>query len=148
MKATEMPVYRLTSNCIWNSFQSSHKKHLIITGDRGVGKSTLLNRLFPNPLPGITTWAVPKSAVFFKENVTHNITQVGVYDAALEGFENKMKLCGDGFENLGINALNNASSNVLMNIPSFLYLWGTPGSSHHVFAAPQTAFCSRWLYIT
>ena len=103
-----MHAYRLTGNCIWNSFQSSNKKHIIITGDRGAGKSTLLNRLFPNPLPGITTWAVPKSAVYLKENMTHNITQVGVYDAALEGLENKMRLCGDGFVNLGIAALNNA----------------------------------------
>ena len=103
-----MPAYRLTSSCIWNSFQNSNKKHIIITGDRGSGKSTLLNRLFPNPLPGITTWAIPKSAVYLKDNSTDNITQVGVYDNALAGLENKMKLCGDGFVNLGIDALNNA----------------------------------------
>ena len=103
-----MPVYRLTSNCIWNSFQSSHKKHLIITGGRGAGKSTLLNRLFPNSLPGVTTWAVPKSAVYLKENSTDNITQVGVYDNTLSGLENKMRLCGNGFTNLGIGALSNA----------------------------------------
>ncbi|MBR4982951.1 MAG: NTP transferase domain-containing protein [Lachnospiraceae bacterium] len=103
-----MPAYRLTSSCIWNSFQNSNKKHIIITGDRGSGKSTLLNRLFPNPLPGITTWAVLKSAVYLKDNSTDNITQVGVYDNALAGLENKMKLCGDGFVNLGIDALNNA----------------------------------------
>ena len=103
-----MPAYRLTSNCIWNSFQNSNKKHIIITGNRGTGKSTLLHRLFPNPLPGITTWAVPKSAVYLKENSADNITQVGVYDDALAGLENKMRLCGDGFINLGIDALNNA----------------------------------------
>ena len=103
-----MPAYRLTSSCIWNSFQNSNKKHIIITGDRGSGKSTLLNRLFPNPLPGITTWAIPKSAVYLKDNSTDNITQVGVYDNALAGLENKMKLCGDGFVKLGIDALNNA----------------------------------------
>ena len=103
-----MPAYRLTSSCIWNSFQNSNKKHIIITGDRGSGKSTLLNRLFPNPLPGITTWAIPKSAVYLKDNSTDNITQVGVYDNSLAGLENKMKLCGDGFVNLGIDALNNA----------------------------------------
>lgn len=82
----------------------------MITGDRGAGKSTLLNCLFPNPLPGITTWAVPKSAVYLKENSTHNMTQVGIYDTSLEGFENKMRLCGDGFVNVGIEALNNALS--------------------------------------
>ena len=103
-----MHAYKLTSSCIWNSFQNSNKKHIIITGDRGTGKSTLLNQLFPNPLPGITTWAIPKSAVYLKENSTDNITQIGVFDATLEGFENKMRLCKDGFENVGMNALNNA----------------------------------------
>lgn len=103
-----MPAYRLTSNCIWNSFQNSHKKHIIITGTRGAGKSTLLHQLFPNPLPGITTWAVPKSAVYLKENGSNHITQVGAYDATLEGFENKMVLCDDSFSNAGIDALNNA----------------------------------------
>ncbi len=103
-----MPAYRLTSNCIWNSFQNSNKKHIIITGDRGTGKSTLLNRLFPSTLPGITTWAVPKAAVYLKENGSNTITQVGVYDATLEGFENKMRLCGDGFTNSGIKSLDNA----------------------------------------
>lgn len=108
MKAIEMPAYRLTSNCIWNSFQNSNKKHIIITGNRGAGKSSLLHCLFPNPLPGITTWAVPKSAVYLKENSTDNITQVGLYDATLAGSENKMKLCGNGFINLGIDVLSNA----------------------------------------
>lgn len=103
-----MHAYKLTSSCIWNSFQNSNKKHIIITGDRGAGKSTLLNQLFPNPLPGITTWAVPKSAVYIKENGSENITQIGVYDTTIDGFENKMRLCGDGFSNAGINALNNA----------------------------------------
>ena len=103
-----MPVYRLTSNCIWNSFQNSNKKHILITGGRGVGKSTLLNQLFPNPLPGITTWAVPKSAVYLKENLTDYVTQVGIFDATIEGFENKMRLCENGFNNTGIKALSNA----------------------------------------
>ena len=103
-----MPAYRLTSNCIWNSFQSSNKKHIIITGTRGSGKTTLLNSMFNHVLPGITTWAVPQNAVFLKENITDEITQVGIYDSSLVGFENKMKLIGDGFTNLGIKALERA----------------------------------------
>ena len=107
MKTTETPAYRLTSNCIWNSFHHSNKKHIIITGNRGSGKTTLLNTLFPNTLPGITTWAKPQKAVYLKENNTDNVTIVGVYDNTVHDIENKMKLHGDGFSTLGIDALKN-----------------------------------------
>lgn len=103
-----MPVYKLTSNCIWNSFHHSNKKHIIITGNRGSGKTTLLNALFSNTLPGITTWAKPQKAVYLKENKTDNTSIVGIYDGTLNGVENKMRLNGDGFSTLGINALKNA----------------------------------------
>ena len=103
-----MPAYRLTSDCIWNSFLNSNKKHIIITGNRGTGKSTLINRLFSAPLPGITTWAVPKSAVYLKDNLNDSAVQIGKYDASLDGLENKMKLFGNAFDTVGINALNNA----------------------------------------
>ena len=102
-----MPAYKLTKNCIWNSFQNSSKKHIIITGNRGIGKSTLLKTLFPNGLPGITTWAKPGTAVYLKENTTEKITKVGVFDPTLSGTENKMQLYGNGFSTLGMDALRN-----------------------------------------
>lgn len=108
MKTTETHAYRLTSSCIWNSFQSSNKKHIIITGTRGSGKTTLLNALSSAVLPGITTWAIPHTAVYLKENLTDKTTQIGIYDSSLEEFENKMKLLGDGFTSLGIQALEHA----------------------------------------
>lgn len=103
-----MPAYKLTGNCIWNSFQNSNKKHIIITGTRKAGKSTLLKELFPMPLPGITTWAEPGQAVYLKENTSGNFLKTGIYDAALEGLENKMRLIEDGFSTLGITALKTA----------------------------------------
>lgn len=103
-----MPAYKLTANCIWNSFLNSNKKHIIITGTRGIGKSTLLKNLFQNPIPGITTWAEPRKAVYLKENISNQISKVGIYDPTLEGMENKMRLWGDGFATLGITALKNA----------------------------------------
>ena len=103
-----MPAHSLTSNCIWNSFHNSNKRHIIITGNRGSGKTTLLHKLFPDALPGITTWAQPQTAVYLKENTTNSITKVGVFDASLAGSENKMQLYGNGFSELGIKALNNA----------------------------------------
>ena len=102
------PIYRLTSNCIWNSFCNSHKKHIIITGNRGSGKTTLLNQLFPIVLPGITTWAIPQMGVYLKDNLTCETSQVGIYNPSLGGFENKMELLGNGFTALGIQALSNA----------------------------------------
>ena len=100
-----MPAFRPTASCIWNSFRSSGKRHLILTGDRGSGKTTLLRALFPEPLPGITTWAEPKKAVWLKENLTGRCAQVGFYDGSLPGRENKMVLCPGGFQDPGISAI-------------------------------------------
>lgn len=103
-----MPAYKLTTNCIWNSFQNSNKKHIIITGTRGSGKTTLLNRLFPTHIPGITTWAEPKTAVYLKENTSNNVTKVGIFNPTLNGSENKMQLYGNGFSEMGIKALKSS----------------------------------------
>ena len=103
-----MPVYRLTSNYIWNSFQNSHKKHIIITGNRGIGKTTILNSLFPNVLPGITTWAVPQKCVYLKDNESDEVTQVGVFNPNRGNFENKMEIHHNGFNTLGIKTLKKA----------------------------------------
>lgn len=103
-----MPAYNLTRNCIWNSFQNSKKQHIIITGNRGVGKSTLLHQLFPNTLPGVTTWAIPQTAVYLKDNTSNETVKVGVFDSTINKTENKMTLCSDGFSILGIETLKNA----------------------------------------
>lgn len=100
-----MPAYSPTADCIWNSFRSSSKRHLILTGGRRTGKTTLLSRLFPKPLPGLTTWAEPGKAVYLKKNTSGRTVQVGTYDAGLPGTENKMVLQSDGFLSLGIPAL-------------------------------------------
>ena len=100
-----MPVFRPTADCIRNSFRSSGKRHLILTGGRGSGKTTLLKALFPEPLPGITTWAEPGRAVWLKENQSGQCARVGCYDSTMPGRENKMTLCPEGFRSLGIGAL-------------------------------------------
>ena len=40
-----MPVYRLTASSIISSFRVSGKRHLLLTGGRGTGKTTLLRCL-------------------------------------------------------------------------------------------------------
>ena len=124
MKHIETHAYRLTSNCIWNSFHSSKKKHIIITGNRGTGKTTLFNKLFPTILPGITTWAVPQTGVYLKDNLTKETSQVGIYNPTLGCAENKMELIGNGFTSFGIQALSHAleSSSDWVSIDEIGYL--------------------------
>lgn len=100
-----MPASYLTANCIWSSFRSSNKRHLILTGARGSGKTTLLNALFPQTLPGLTTWAAPKRAVYLRDNLSGEIAQVGIFDSTLPGPGNQMVPLQDGFASLGIPAL-------------------------------------------
>lgn len=101
-----MPANYLTADCIWNSFRSSSKRHLILTGTKGSGKTTLLKALFPEPLPGLTTWARPKQAVYLRDNYSQETVQVGIFDATLPGPENQMALLQDGFTSLGVATLD------------------------------------------
>jgi molybdenum cofactor cytidylyltransferase len=100
-----MPARLLTPGSIWNSFLNSNKRHIIITGGRGTGKTTLLGKLFPYTLRGITTYAVPKQAVYLCENGTENKFTVGVFDANLPGKENKMRPCIEVFSSVGKSLL-------------------------------------------
>ena len=78
---------------------------MILTGTRGSGKTTLLTGLFPQELPGLTTWAEPKKAVYLRENTSGETVQVGAFDASLPGPGNQMVLLQDGFTALGVPAL-------------------------------------------
>ena len=106
-----MPVSRLTADCIWNSFRASGKRHLILTGNRKSGKSTLLSQLFSKKLPGLSSHAEPKKAVYLQDNLSDETVRVGIFDPAVPGCENKMVLCGDGFTDFGIPVLNRCMEN-------------------------------------
>lgn len=95
----------MEKSAVLRAFQASGKRHLILTGGRHSGKTTLLNELFPDPMPGITTWAEPKSAVYLRDNITGETARVGVYDEKIPGTENRMRLLEDGFMKTGISAL-------------------------------------------
>ena len=96
---------RPTASSIWTSFRSSGKRHLLITGGRKSGKTTLLAQLFPRPLPGLTSWAVPGQAVYLKDNETGSSAAVGRFDPSRPGPENRMKPCQEGFTQVGIPCL-------------------------------------------
>ena len=80
-----MPVYRLTASSIISSFRASGKRHLLLTGGRGTGKTTLLRALVPLLCPGaqeITTAAYPADRVEIRESVGGKIAVIGRFDPA------------------------------------------------------------------
>lgn len=101
-----MPVCRPTADSIWNSFRSSSKRHLILTGTRGSGKTTLFSELFPHSLPGITTWAKSCKAVYMKANQSGETVQIASYDDSIQGTKLKMVLREDALCSFGIPVLN------------------------------------------
>ena len=108
-----MPVSRPTANCIWKSFQNSEKKHIILTGHRGIGKTTLLHSLFPTQQAGLTTWAVPQTGVYLKNNQTGETVQVGRFNPDQPGTENRMQPIWGAFRDKGtcfLKSLLNSSS--------------------------------------
>ena len=98
MKPTETPVYRPTADSIWTSFLNSGKRHLILTGGRGAGKTTRINHLRAD-MPGIITCATAQIGVYIEEYPGGERAQIGVYDPDLPGVENKMRVCPGSFEN-------------------------------------------------
>lgn len=81
----------LSEAALRRAFAASGKRHLILTGGRGAGKTTLIKTLCPEILPGITTRAVPKEAVYVRNNLTGEQKRIGVFDPSIPGPENRMK---------------------------------------------------------
>lgn len=89
-----MPVYRLTASSIISSFRVSGKRHLLLTGGRSTGKTTLLRALVPLLCPGaqeITTAAYPADRVEIRESLGGKIAVIGRFDPALPPGENRMR---------------------------------------------------------
>lgn len=105
---------RPDAGCIWTSFQSSGKRHLLLTGGRGSGKTTLLNalaaRLAEGHLPGVTTWAEPGRAVYLRENGSGASAAVGVFDPGRPGPENRMRPVEEAFRTFGTETLARAGA--------------------------------------
>ena len=116
-----------TASCIWKSFQTSGKKHLILTGDRGSGKTTLLSALFPCPMPGLTSWAVPKQGVYLKDNFSSKTVQIGRFNPDNTGTENRMLPVLDAFSQTGFLFFT--------LVPTFL-LTGSPLMKSDISKAP------------
>lgn len=94
----------LNARGVWKAFRASGRRHLILTGSRQTGKSTLFSQLIPEEAPGILTHAVPGSAVWLKNTLIGECARIGVYDPSLPGNERKMIPDQNGFISVGIPA--------------------------------------------
>ena len=106
---------KLTPEKILQQYTQSGKRHLFITGDRGAGKSTLFGRIVAvlspggEKLPGLTSFAVPKTNVVLRDNLTSEEGIVGIYCPEKATMGKNMIPYSDGFYSVGIPALKNAT---------------------------------------
>ncbi len=97
-----------TVESILRSFQSSGKRHLLLTGSRGIGKSTRFRELLPllssEAIPGITSQLIQQEnrrQVILREKGTANEALIGESSKGMQPVE-------AGFLDLGIPALERA----------------------------------------
>ena len=133
-KPIVMPAFRPAPSSILRAFQNSKKKHLLITGSRGVGKTTLLNSLLPLlfpllpsdnsddsnadtslKIPGFSTHAIPKTRVEIHDRISGKIGIIGTFSSDLASQSEipsgcQMQPRPDGFLEVGIPALQHAIS--------------------------------------
>ena len=88
------------------AFAASGRRHLFITGARGIGKSTLVRALCDSiPCRRITTAARPMSEVRMTDGKTGGSAQIGIFDPTLPGTSRKMRPTPDGFARFGCELL-------------------------------------------
>lgn len=111
MKNPDKPFFTPSPAAVLRAYEASGRKHLILTGTKGIGKSTLLLQLLPLlsikiPIPGITTKALPRQAVYLTDSITNTTSCIGRYDADLPGTENKMQPVTESFLSHGLSAIH------------------------------------------
>ncbi len=100
----------LLSKAVLRAFENSGKRHLILTGSRGSGKTSMYS-LLKNALQwdfcGYSTCAVPRSHVVFRDTLTEKETVIAAFDDALPGRDHKMRLNETAFFRCVEETLNN-----------------------------------------
>ena len=101
---------KFTPELFLQQYTKSGKKHLLITGDRGKGKSTLFNKIIKlidngETLPGLTSVYIPKTGVMLKDIITGTEAAVGIYCPEKAEIGKNMIPHSDGFFTVGIPTL-------------------------------------------
>lgn len=105
---------KLTAEKFWNQYINSGKTHLLITGWRGKGKSTLFKKLISiiSPdgtiLPGLSSVYIAKSGVMLQDNILKTKAAIGIYCPEKSEIGKNMIPYSDGFYTVGIPALTAA----------------------------------------
>ena len=108
---------KLTPEYILEQFNNSGKRHLIITGWRRKGKTTLFNKITAliskdgKTLPGLTSYMVPQINVLLRNNLTGQEGIVGIHCPEKAEIGKNMIAYSDGFYSVGIPALKDIMQN-------------------------------------
>lgn len=104
---------RPTVDSIVKSFQNSGKKHFLLTGNRGIGKTTLFLKLREKLcdskhclVPGITTYVVPQEKVMLRNDLTKEEDVIGIFR---NGW---METVSKGFQVLGVKSVTEAMEDI------------------------------------
>ena len=102
-----------------------------------------MKALFPEPCPGLTTWAEPKKVVWMQDTLSGRCAQIGVYGESMPGTENKMMPCPSGFHSVGIPAVRQyeAGTGEWFAIDEIGYL--ETGCTEYCDAIRQLMACKR-----
>ena len=75
----------------------TNKRHIILTGDKGTGKSTLFRRLLSDWSEAAAVTDVRQKDGVYWTGSDGNVVQIGIYDEAIPGQDRKMRPVEEGF---------------------------------------------------
>ena len=91
--------------------QMQNKKHIVITGSIGSGKSTILNKLRDRMelncnIPGLITWKTQDKAVYMRKVESREFVKIGEYIPNSSLKVNRMQSVQAGFNIYGVSWLD------------------------------------------